>query len=475
MKILFASSEAAPYLKTGGLGDVAYALPNELANNKDVEIAVIIPYYKKIKENPDWDIEFIASFAVPVSWRLQHCGIFKATTKKSNLTYYFVDNEYYFLRDSAYGYYDDGERFSYFSRAVLEALAYIDFYPDVIHCNDWQTALVPVFLRAFYGYREEYKGIKTLFTIHNIEYQGKMPFDFFGDVLGLPDDWMGTMTYDDCINFMKAAIVVSDKVSTVSKTYSFEIRHAYFAHGLENILQQYSYKLAGIVNGIDTDLYNPQTDSSLFKNFKPGDLNGKLKNKLALQEKLGLPQSADTVMIGMITRLVAHKGIDLVEYVAGDLMNLPIQLVVIGTGDERFENLFRRLAWEHPDKMSANILFDPVLANQLYAGADLFLMPSQCEPCGLSQLISMRYGTIPIVRETGGLFDTVPAINPETMEGRGFTFKLFNAHDMLHSVNNAIEFIKDTEKRKTIMKNIMTYDSSWKEPVKEYLNLYNNL
>jgi starch synthase len=476
MKILFASSEAAPYKKTGGLGDVAYALPNELANHSDVEVAIFLPYYQSIKQNPDYEVEFITNFSVSLSWRSLYCGLFKATTKKDNLSYYFIDNDYYFGgRSSTYGDYDDGERFAYFSKAILESLIHLDFTPDVIHCNDWQTALVPVFLKANYCHMERFQRIRTVFTIHNIEYQGKVPDSFFSEVLGLNEYWFNILHYDTCLNFMKAAIVLSDKVTTVSKTYSYEIRHAYFAHGLQNILQEYSYKIDGIVNGIDTDLYNPKTDPVIFQSFGPGDLKGKNANKTALQKKLNLPVNPDIPVVGMISRLVAHKGLDLVEYVADELMNMDIQLVVIGTGEDKFQNLFWRLAWEHPDKMSANILFDPVLANQVYAGSDLFLMPSQSEPCGLSQLISMRYGAIPVVRETGGLYDTVPALNPETMEGRGFTFKTYNAHDMLGTLQNAVSFWHDVPKRKQLMTNIMKYDSSWKEPVKQYLNIYNSL
>lgn len=475
MKLLFASSEGAPFIKTGGLGDVIYALPNELANNPDMEIYIFLPYYKAIKNNPKFNIEYVTNFGVPLSWRSQYCGLFKASAPKSNITYYFIDNEYYFDRDAAYGYYDDGERFAFYSKAILESLIHLDFTPDIIHLHDWQTALIPLWLKANYCHMERFQRIRTVFTIHNIEYQGKVPDAFFEEVLGLNPYWFNIVHYDTCLNFMKSAIVLADKVTTVSKTYSFEIRHAYFAHGLQNILQEYGYKVTGVVNGIDTDLYNAQKDKTIFCNFEPGDLEGKAKNKTALQERLGLPVNPDIPMVAMVTRLAAHKGLDLVEYVANDLMQMPIQFVVIGTGEERFQNLFYRLAWEHPDKMSANIMFDPVLANQLYAGADIFLMPSQSEPCGLSQLISMRYGTIPVVRETGGLYDTVPALNTETMEGRGFTFKSYNAHDMLGSLQNAVNFYYDEEKRKILATNLMNYDCSWREPVKEYMNIYYSL
>jgi len=475
MNILFAASEGAPYIKTGGLGDVIYALPNELANNPDNIISIFLPYYNSIKYNPNYDIEYVTNFGVPLSWRSQYCGLFRAKGKKENITYYFIDNDYYFDRQRPYGDYDDGERFAFFSKAVLESLIHLDFTPDVIHCHDWQTALIPLWLKANYCHMERFQRIKTVFTIHNIEYQGKVPDAFFQEVLGLNPYWFNCVHYDTCLNFMKSAIVLADKVTTVSRTYSFEIRHAYFAHGLQDILKEYGYKVTGVVNGIDTELYNAQKDTTIVNNFENGDLEGKAKNKLALQERLGLPVNKDIPMVGMITRLVAHKGLDLVEYVANDLMNMPIQFVVIGTGDERYQNLFYRLAWEHPDKMSANILFDPILANQLYASADIFLMPSQSEPCGLSQLISMRYGTMPVVRETGGLYDTVPAFNPETGEGRGFTFKSYNAHDMLGALNNALGVYYNKPLRQKLVDNIMNYDCSWKEPVQEYMNIYQSL
>lgn len=475
MNILFAASEGAPYIKTGGLGDVIYALPNELANNSDNIISIFLPYYNSIKYNPNYDIEYVTNFGVPLSWRSQYCGLFRAKGKKENITYYFIDNDYYFDRQRPYGDYDDGERFAFFSKAVLESLIHLDFTPDVIHCHDWQTALIPLWLKANYCHMERFQRIKTVFTIHNIEYQGKVPDAFFQEVLGLNPYWFNCVHYDTCLNFMKSAIVLADKVTTVSRTYSYEIRHAYFAHGLQDILKEYGYKVTGVVNGIDTDLYNAQKDTTIVNNFENGDLEGKAKNKLALQERLGLPVNKDIPMVGMITRLVAHKGLDLVEFVANDLMNMPIQFVVIGTGDERYQNLFYRLAWEHPDKMSANILFDPILANQLYASADIFLMPSQSEPCGLSQLISMRYGTMPVVRETGGLYDTVPAFNPETGEGRGFTFKSYNAHDMLGALNNALGVYYNKPLRQKLVDNIMNYDCSWKEPVQEYMNIYQSL
>ena len=473
MKILFAASEAAPFVKSGGLGDVAQALPAELAAVKDVEVCVFIPYYKSMKDNPDIEVEFIKNFDVQVAWRKEYVGIFKASSKKKKLSYYFVDNEHYFYRDTIYGHYDDGERFTYFSLAVLEAMRQLDYYPDVIHCNDWQTALIPVLKKALYA--GVYDNASTVFTIHNIEYQGKMPNEFMNDVIGIDEYWRGMLTYDNCINFMKGAIVAADKITTVSRTYAHEIRHAFFAHGLQNILNENAYKLEGIVNGINTDLYNPAKDTTIFENFTSSDISGKAKNKEELQKMLGLPVRPDVPVVAMISRLVSHKGLDLVEYVMGELMQRDLQFVVIGTGDSKYEDMFNFNAYVHSDKMSANITFNPALANKVYAGADMFLMPSKSEPCGLSQLIAMRYGTVPIVRETGGLWDTVPPLNVETLEGRGFTFKGYNAHDMLGAVDRCIEFYGDKDKWNKHIKNLIKYNSSWKSPVQEYLRIYNEI
>ncbi len=473
MKILYAASEAAPYIKSGGLGDVAQALPAALAKEKNVEVSVFIPYYKSIKDNPDIKVEFVKNFSVFVAWRREYVGVFKAVSRSKKLNYYFIDNEHYFYRDGIYGHYDDGERFTFFSLAILEAMRQLDYFPDIIHCNDWQTALIPLLKKALYN--GVYDNARTVFTIHNIEYQGKMPNEFIQDVIGIDEYYRNVLTYDNCINFMKSAIVMADKVTTVSKTYSHEIRHAYFAHGLQDILKENEYKIAGIVNGINTDLYNPAKDPVIFEKFTAADISGKAKNKAELQKMLGLPVSPDVPMIAMISRLVSHKGLDLVEYVMNELMQRNLQFVVIGTGDSKYEDMFNFIAYVHHDKMSANITFNAELANKVYAAADMFLMPSKSEPCGLSQLIAMRYGTVPIVRETGGLVDTVPPLNTETLEGKGFTFKGYNAHDMLGAIDRCIDFYGNREKWDQHVKNLIKYNSSWKNSVSEYLSIYNEL
>lgn len=483
MNILYAASEAMPYAKSGGLGDVAGSLPLELTKIKGTKVAVILPYYGKIKNNPDWDIEYVASFAVPLAWRQVYAGLFKAThknkgvgkNKREDLIYYFIDNDYYFAADG-YGYYNDGERFAFFSKAVLEAIPLLDFAPDVIHLNDWQTGFIPLFLKAHYQSHGLYQNIKTLFTIHNIEYQGKANPDFRTEVLGVGDEWTNIITFDGCVNALKTAIVLSDKISTVSETYSHEICHAYFAHGLENILRENSYKLCGVVNGIDDKLYNPKTDDVIKEKFSPANLSGKEECKKYLQEKLGLEVNPDIPVFAMVSRLVGHKGLDLVDYVAHELVNMDVQLVVLGTGDKKYEDLFNFLAYTYPNKVSSNITFSATLAKEVYSGADFFLMPSKSEPCGLSQLIAMRYATIPIVRETGGLVDTVSPINTETAEGDGFTFKGYNAHDMLGAVSRAKDFYNyDKDKLKIVKKNIASKDLGWKLSAAKYMDIYQSI
>ena len=471
MKILFAASEAAPFLKSGGLGDVLEALPTELAKNRAHEIAVVLPLYKKIKENDAISLRFVTSFSLPSPLSESYVGVY--TLKRGRVTYYFIDNEYYFYRDGGpYGHGDDGARFFFFSKAILESLAHLDYYPDVIHANDWQTAAIPVLLKAFYSHIPAYRGVKTVFTIHNIEYQGYMPAAFAKDAMGLPDGYLDVMMWDGGVNLMKSAIVLSDRITTVSRTYAHEIKYAYFSHGLDPILRENEYKLSGIVNGINTALYDPKRDPALPVPFSSVSLDGKAACKASLQEELGLPVRADVPVIAMITRLVSHKGMELVERVLEDILARDVQLVVLGTGDRVYEDMLRFAEYSHPDKMAAEIRFDSALASRIYAGADLFLMPSKSEPCGLSQLIAMRYGTIPIVRETGGLFDTVPALNVETLEGRGFTFKTFNAHDMLDAIDRAVAFTKDEKRLAKHRRALIRYNSSWKASAEEYLAVY---
>ena len=474
MKIAFVASEAAPFVKSGGLGDVASALPKALAAAGH-DVKVFVPLYGKIKHDSRYadKLNYMMDFRSMLSWRQQYTGVAKYT-ESSNPEYYFIDNEYYFDRggNGIYGQYDDGERFAFFSRAVLDTIGAIGFMPDIVHCNDWQTALVPVLMRRFYP---QYNGTRTVFTIHNIEYQGQMPPEFAFDILGLVGGDSQVLSYDGCVNFMKGAIVKSDAVTTVSRTYADEILMEFYSHGLHHVLRDNSHKLYGIVNGIDTETNDPMKDKFLKVNYKDS-LEKKKQNKRFLQEKLGLNVDDNAPLVVMISRLVKHKGLDLVERVMDELMGCGIQFAVLGTGENHYEDMFRSTAWRYQGRMAAIINFDLELASQMYAGADMFLMPSLSEPCGLSQLVAMRYGTVPIVRETGGLKDTVPAYNPVEKTGRGFTFVDYNAHEMLRAVRRCADFYyNDRAGFEALQKYDLKGDFSWDTSVKEYEKLYNKL
>ncbi|MCQ2418216.1 MAG: glycogen synthase [Clostridia bacterium] len=474
MRIAIAASEAAPFVKTGGLGDVLQALPAELARIPGNEIVLFLPYYKRIKYHSDTPVTFVGSFSMGLSWREQYVGLFKLKSRKKKLQIYFIDNEYYFGRDSVYGDYDDGERFAFFSKAVLACMNYIGFEPDILHCHDWQTALIPVYFRALYQSR--WPSTRLIFTIHNVEYQGKADPAFFEDTIGLPAEYKDILSFDGCLNFMKGAIALSDRVTTVSKTYSQELKYPYYAHGLDGVLAGCGEKLTGITNGIDVDVYNPQTDSALSANFSAKNLKGKAENKLALQRELGLNEAPDVPVMAMVTRLVGHKGIDLLTYILHRLMDREVQLVIVGTGDRMYEQLLAGMAASYPGRFSMNLRFDPKLASCVYAGADIYLMPSKSEPCGLSQLIAMHYGTIPVVNATGGLKDTVPPYNPQSKDGRGFNFQSYNADDFLAAIDRAITlYYNDKKAWNDLMRRDMEFDCSWKAPAQEYMALYQSL
>ena len=472
MKILFATSEAAPYYKSGGLGDVAQALPAELARNPQNEVCVFMPYYDAIKKRGFSEITFVKSFYVHLSWRIQHVGLFKAESADGRLTYYFIDNEYYFAREGSYGYNDDGERFAYFSKAAMAVLYYLDFKPDVLHCHDWQAAMATVYCKALY--KNWCPHCKTVFTIHNVEYQGWAEAGFFENTLGLPEEYRNVMTFGGAVNFMKGAIVSADLVSTVSRSYSKELCDPYYAHKLDDILR--NSRLTGIVNGIDTGVYDPETDPALKHHFNAEDLSGKKSCKLALQREMGLDINTDAPILAMVTRLAGHKGIDLLCYISRRLVEKNIQLVIVGTGEKQYEYALSLLAKENPGKVAVRLAFDPALASRVYAGADLYLMPSKSEPCGLSQIIAMRYGTVPIVAATGGLRDTVPPYNPETKEGRGFTFQSYNGEDFLDAINRAVDMYEnDREGFRALAQRDMKIDFSWRVPAGEYMQLYKEL
>ncbi len=474
MKILFVASEAAPFVRSGGLGDVAGALPKAL-NGLGHDCRVILPLYKE-EIDPEYQhtFRFLASTYVDLSWRRQYVGLYEATYE--GVTYYFVDNEYYFKRKGLYGHFDDGERFAFFSKAVLEALPLINFYPDVLHANDWHTALTPVFLDVFYRYSDEYQKIKTVFTIHNIEFQGKYGDGLIRDILGLPDWATPLVMMGDCANFMKGGIECSNAVTTVSETYANEILDPFYSYGLESILSERRFKLHGVVNGIDQTVYDPKKDPRIFKNYGTRDVkSGKAENKKALSELINLPYEPDRPLVAMVTRLTEQKGLDLVGAVIDDIMRADTQVVVLGTGDWKYENMLKGVESRYPNKFRAILAFSGDLASKLYAASDIFLMPSKFEPCGLSQLIAMRYGSVPVVRETGGLKDTVPAYNHETGEGKGFTFKTYNAYDMLDAVWRAYACYYDKKNWDIVVKNAMKSDFSWTASAKKYADIYSNL
>jgi len=474
MKILFVASEAAPFIRTGGLGDVVGALPKAL-NKLGNDTRVIIPFYKdEIKDDFKDNFKFVASTFVELSWRRQYCGVYQACI--DGVTYYFIDNEYYFKRKGLYGHFDDGERFAFFSKAVLEVLPLIDFYPDVLHANDWHTALCPVFLDVFYRFSEDYKKIKTVFTIHNIEFQGRYSDSLIGDILGLPDWARPLVINGDYVNYMKGGIESANVVTTVSETYANEILDPFYSFGLEGILSERQYKIRGVVNGIDQTVYDPKKDNKLFVNYDIKNYaKKKVENKKAFLEMINMPFSEDRPLLAMITRLTEQKGMDLFATVIDDIMRADINVVVLGTGDWKYENMISSVEERYPNKFKAIKAFSADLASKLYAAADIFLMPSKFEPCGLSQLIAMRYGSVPVVRETGGLKDTVPAFNPESGEGKGFTFKTYNAYDMLDAVWRAYACFFNKEEWNQVIKNDMSTDSSWEASAKKYQDIYNNL
>lgn len=465
-KILFVASEARPFIATGGLADVIGSLPQALAKDPKYDIRVVLPLYSDIKPELRRKMSFLGNIYVPLSWRNQYCGIF--TCVQDGVTFYFIDNEYYFKRPGCYGYYDDGERFAFFSRSVMEFLPFINFYPDVLHCHDWQAALAAIYLKTIYCKRPEYQFIRALFTIHNIEYQGKYSLDILEDLFGIPNSEGYLLEYNGCINLMKGAIECSERFSTVSPTYANEIKTAQYAHGLQDIISKNNFKLTGILNGIDVDAYNSETDKALFANYTADNLEGKAVCKTELQKMLSLPVK-DVPIIAMISRLVSHKGLDLVKSIAEDMLHEDVQFVLLGTGDSAYENYFRELGAKYEGKVSSNIAFNGDLSKKIYSGADIFLMPSISEPCGLSQMIASRYATVPVVRETGGLYDS---IKPFGAGGNGFTFASCNPYDLLYVIHEALDTYKNKEVWQGLMKKAATTDFSWLRSAEEYKKLY---
>ncbi len=472
MKLFFAASEVAPFIKTGGLADVAGSLPNALAKLGH-DVRVILPLYSAIPAMWRRQMTFLKSFHFPLSWRNAYCGLFSLAYQ--GLTYYFIDNEYYFQREGLYGQFDDGERFAYFSRAVVEVPIQLGWSPDIIHCNDWQTSLVPVYLLEARRREPLLMHTKSVFTIHNIEYQGQFDRNILGDVLGLDESYFreDMLSYYGDVNLLKGAIYAADYITTVSPTYAKELQYAFYAHGLEGVIADNYHKFTGILNGIDMEHNNPATDPFLPAPYSAADPSGKAACKAALQEKLGLNVDPDVPIIACISRLVAHKGYELVTAAFPKILEHYVQFVVLGTGDWGIESFFRMAAQEYPGRVSANLMYSAELASQLYAGADLLLMPSISEPCGLSQMIAMRYGTVPIVRLTGGLKDSVPSYNPTTGTGLGFTFGSITPGDLLGAIDRGLEtYETDRPNWAALMKRGMTTDFSWDQSAAAYEKVY---
>ena len=476
MKILFAASEVAPCIKTGGMADVAGSLPQALAKEGH-KVKVILPLYEGI--NGDWrsQMTFVKYFNVTLSWRQVYCGIF--SLEREGVTYWFVDNEYYFKRWQMYGHFDDCERFAYFSRAIIETPGQLDWAPDIIHCNDWQTALVPVYLLEEKYRIPQLGSTKTVFTIHNIEYQGRYGDQVLEDVIGLDRSYFneGMLAYHRDVNLMKGAIMASSFVTTVSPTYAQELRTPFYAHGLDGVINQQSGKLQGILNGIDTQLYDPAANPGLACNYTFKTLDkGKAACKQALQQAVGLQENPDVPIIACVSRLVGHKGFSLVTDALHEMMALNIQMVVLGTGDWQYEEAFRHAQSQYPGRFAAQLTYSAPLSTMIYAGADLFLMPSVSEPCGLSQMIAMRFGTIPVVRETGGLKDTVTPYNKFDGTGRGFTFSNISAGDMLWVLREAVDLYHNNKKAwRGLQKESMSADFSWTNSAKQYLDIYQRI
>lgn len=474
-KILFVGAEAMPFAATGGLGDVLGSLPAALAATGEADVRVMLPLYGQICDAWRSQMKSEATFTVSLAWRKLYCGI--KSLQKDGVTYYFVDNEYYFKRNSLYGEYDDGERFAYFCMAAMEAIAELGFYPDVLHAHDWQAALCPVYLDAVYRNHEGYENIKTVFTIHNIEYQGKYSFAILGDVFSLGQGERDRMDYDGCINLMKGAIVTANTVSTVSPRYAEEICTPEYSHGLSPILKENRHKLCGILNGIDYAYYNPSKDRELAENFSWRTKQKKVENKLALQRETGLPERADVPLLSVISRLVSHKGLDIITDMIENLLSKKdAQLVVLGKGDDRYERFFKDLEQRYPDRVKALLCYDRDLAKRIYAATDIFLMPSKSEPCGLSQMIASRYGAIPVVRETGGLYDSIKPYFEEKgkLYGNGFTFANYSTAELYDRIVAAIDVWNDPPRRDKLISKIMRTDFSWGQSALCYMQMYQN-
>lgn len=473
--VLFATFEATPFVKTGGLGDVGGTLPAAL-QAAGADVRVILPKFATIPEQYQNAMTHVTDFYMHLGWRNQFCGI--EELELGGVTYYFVDNEYYYGRSYPYGFFDDGERIAFFSKAICECIQYLDFSPNILHCNDWHTALSPVYLREVYRDLEKCRDIKTVFTVHNLKFQGMYDGSMLSDVLDLhwSEAARNQLMQGDAVNFMRGALNYSDRLTTVSPTYAEEICTDFFGEGLNDVYNRRRDVLSGILNGIDPTQYDPRTDPNLLVPFDRDHLEGKRENKLLLQEELGLTEDADIPMIGIISRLTDQKGLDLVNYILQELLQDEIQLVVLGVGQKDYEDTFKFYAARFPEKVSANICFSDALSHKIYAACDMVLVPSLFEPCGLSQMIAMSYGTLPVVRETGGLKDSVQPYNQYTGEGNGFSFANYNAHELLDTIRRAVTlYTQDRPAWDVLVQHAFATDFSWKASAEKYLELYRGL
>ena len=470
MKILYVTSEANPFAASGGLGDVMGALPLSV-HEEGVETSVIMPLYDSVKEEHRCKLEKVIDISFKLSWRETGASIFKID--HNGATYYFVENHRYFTRGRLYGEQDDAERFAFFSRAVIEFMLQSGNIPDVLHANDWQTALTVVYLKTEFSENPVLSGIKTVYTIHNIEYQGKFGYDVLGDVFGINGKYMGVLEYDGCVNLMKGAIVVSDYITTVSPNYANELEYDFFSFGLSPMIKAAKYKISGVINGIDYNYFSPETGGDIVKKYNTRTVkSGKAANKKALQEELGLEVRADVPLLVMITRLTAGKGIDLVLHILEEVLREDVQVAILGTGDKEYEVRIAEMA-KHHDNLAALIKFDRVISKKMYASADIFIMPSKSEPCGLAQMIACSYGTVPIVRSVGGLYDSIKPWGTEG--GNGFRFDNYNAHDLLYSIKNAVSLYRDKKEWAKLVVAVKKSDFTWKNSAAKYIKIYNKL
>lgn len=473
MNVLYVAAEAHPLIKTGGLADVAGSLPKAL-KKLGVDIRTVLPLYGQIPEKYKREMKYEGYFYVDLNWRHEYCGVF--SLKIEGVTHYLLDNEHYFHRNQVYGESDDGERFLFFCKAVALLPSVLDFWPDIIHANDWHSGMVPVFLHDFAKGDERYQAIRSVFTIHNLKYQGIFHHSILGNVAGLSMRYFNedALKYYDAINFMKGGIVFSQFVTTVSPSYALEIQDPYYGEKLDGLLRHNSFKLAGYINGIDTDYWNPSKDQYVDIHYDEKSLDKKSELKTQLQEQVGLPVR-DVPLLAMVSRLVEAKGLDLINYITDELMQDDVQIVILGTGDHQYEEALHYFTWRYPDKFHFINAYNEAEAHLIYAAADLYLMPSFYEPCGISQLIAMRYGTLPIVRETGGLRDTVQPYNEYTGEGTGFSFANINAHDFLHTIRRALYYYGEKDIFRKIQKQAMEQDNSWKQTAQKMKESYERI